>query len=91
MLCRRVLRVWRYAYRLQGKQKTFTIGKYPDTSLSEARTSRDNAKKLVSAGIDPSQQKQIVKRQFDYALVHGKCSRNPAKDIRDFKEIILPI
>jgi len=28
-------------------KKPFTIGKYPDTSLSEARTSRDKAKNLV--------------------------------------------
>jgi hypothetical protein len=40
-------KVWRYAYRIHGKQKTFTIGKYPDTSLSDARTSRDKAKMLV--------------------------------------------
>jgi len=57
-------KVWRYNYRIHGKQKTFTIGNYPDTSLSEARTSKDNAKKLVSAGIDPSQQKQIKKKSL---------------------------
>ena len=57
-------KVWRYNYRLHGKQKTFTIGEYPDTSLSEARTSKDEAKKLVSAGIDPSQQKQIQKKSL---------------------------
>lgn len=57
-------KAWRYSYRIHGKQKTFTIGKYPETSLSEARTSRDKAKKLVSSGVDPSQQKQIIKRQI---------------------------
>ena len=55
-------KVWRYNYRIHGKQKTFTIGEYPDTSLSDARTSRDEAKKLVSLGVDPSQQKQIDKK-----------------------------
>ena len=55
-------KVWRFNYRIHGKQKTFTIGKFPDTSISEARTSRDEAKKLVSSGIDPSQQKQINKK-----------------------------
>ncbi len=57
-------KVWRYSYRIHNKQKTYTIGNYPDTSLSVARTSRDSAKKLVHAGIDPSQQKQISKRQI---------------------------
>jgi hypothetical protein len=40
------VKIWRYNYRLHGKQKTFTIGEYPDTSLSDARTSKDEAKKL---------------------------------------------
>ncbi len=57
-------KVWRYGYRIHGKQKTYTIGSYPDTSLSQARTSRNEAKKLVSLGIDPSQQKKIEKRQI---------------------------
>ena len=57
-------KTWRYAYRIHGKQKTFTIGKYPKVGLSVARTSRDSAKKMVHDGIDPSQQKQISKRQI---------------------------
>ena len=58
------VKVWRYAYRLNGKQKTFTIGKYPKVGLAVARSSRDTAKEQVHAGIDPSQQKQISKRQI---------------------------
>lgn len=30
---------WRMAYRFNGKQKTFSIGIYPDVSLAEARVS----------------------------------------------------
>ncbi|QGZ62475.1 tyrosine-type recombinase/integrase [Paraburkholderia acidisoli] len=44
---------WRLAYRLAGRQKTFAIGVYPEVTLAEARESRDSAKKLVKAGIDP--------------------------------------
>ena len=53
---------WRYRYRIQGKEKTFTIGNYPDVGLSEARTLRDRAKAKIKTGVDPSQQKQIEKK-----------------------------
>lgn len=56
-------KVWRYAYRLAGKQKTFTIGKYPDIGLKAARKLRDDAKDKVSIGIDPSAEKQMQKHQ----------------------------
>jgi len=52
-------KVWRYNYRLQGKQKTYTIGKYPKINLKQARTQRDQARDNVSAGIDPSQKKRV--------------------------------
>jgi integrase len=161
-------KAWRYNYRLHGKQKTYTIGEYPEIGLSDARKKRDEAKQKVSEGIDPSEQKQIekasikenafqaiaetwlehnqtewtasyhkkvssylkrdvfpflgkreaksmeapeiitvikkvadrgaidasknvkryIQQVFDYALVHGKVTRNPAKDIN--LQLILP-
>lgn len=45
---------WRLAYRYAEKQKTLSIGVYPQISLAEARTKRDEAKKYLSKGIDPS-------------------------------------
>ena len=54
-------KVWRYAYRIHNKQKTFTIGAYPEIGLSDARIKRDEAKEKVKAGIDPSLEKQIAK------------------------------
>lgn len=55
-------KVWRYNYRIHGKQKTLTIGSYPDIGLSVARSLRDNAKETVSKGVDPAQQKQLKKK-----------------------------
>jgi integrase len=45
---------WRLKYRFAGKEKLLTIGSYPEISLSAARDSRDDAKKLLRAGIDPT-------------------------------------
>lgn len=54
-------KLWRMAYRFAGKQKTLSIGTYPAISLADARKRRDEAKSLLSSGVDPSQQKRIDK------------------------------
>ncbi|HEY4944337.1 MAG TPA: integrase arm-type DNA-binding domain-containing protein [Rhizomicrobium sp.] len=48
-------KLWRLAYRFRGKQKLLALGRYPDTSLHDARAKRDEAKALVKEGIDPSE------------------------------------
>jgi integrase len=55
-------KLWRLAYRFAGKQKTLALGIYPTVSLAEARSSRDDAKKLLARGIDPSAQRKANKR-----------------------------
>ncbi|HGM5324261.1 TPA: tyrosine-type recombinase/integrase [Serratia marcescens] len=54
-------RYWRLRYRFLGKEKTLALGQYPEVSLSEAREKRDEARKLVSQGIDPCEQKRVQK------------------------------
>ena len=45
---------WRFDYSLNGRRNTLSLGTYPDTGLSLARRKADEARKLVSAGVDPS-------------------------------------
>ncbi len=47
---------WKMAYRFDNKQKTLSIGVYPTVTLAHARIKRDEAKKLLADGIDPSEQ-----------------------------------
>lgn len=54
---------WIYAYRIEGKQKSLTIGNYPEVSLAEARRARDDARVLVKQGTDPNQAKRQAKRE----------------------------
>lgn len=54
---------WRLHYRFNGKQKTISLGVYPDVSLAQARNRRDEAKKLLADGIDPSEHKQEQKQK----------------------------
>ncbi|MCU1788557.1 DUF4102 domain-containing protein [Pectobacterium polaris] len=54
---------WRLRYRSDGKEKTLALGVYPEVSLSEARQKRDEARKLIAAGVDPNEHKKAVKTQ----------------------------
>ncbi len=53
---------WRLKYRLNGKEKLLALGVYPTISLADARERRDQAKKLLANGQDPSVVKQETKR-----------------------------
>jgi integrase len=46
-------KLWRLAYRYDGKQKLLALGAYPVTSLASARAKRQEAKTLLADGIDP--------------------------------------
>ena len=54
-------RWWRFDYRFDGKRKTLSMGVYPETSLREARERRDEAKKKIESGIDPSHARKAKK------------------------------
>ncbi len=56
-------KLWRFKYRLDGKEKLLSIGGYPAISLAQARKIRDTARIDVAAGVDPSEAKQEIKRQ----------------------------
>ena len=52
---------WRLKYRYGGKEKTLALGTYPEISLKEARVKRDEARKLIASGVDPSLVKKEMK------------------------------
>ena len=59
-------KTWRLKYRLDGKERVLTIGKYSPNadigySLAKARITRDQAKELLATGVDPSLDKQRKK------------------------------
>lgn len=49
---------WRWKYSFRGKEKTLSIGLYPEVSLREARAARDDARRLLQSGGDPSAEKR---------------------------------
>ncbi len=47
-------KLWQLRYRYQEKENILSFGKYPLVSLLDARERRDDAKRLLIAGINPS-------------------------------------
>lgn len=52
---------WRLKYRFGGKEKRLSLGIYPDVALKDARDRRDEARKLLADGIDPSEYRKATK------------------------------
>ena len=52
---------WRLRYKFDGKEKLLSLGTYPDTGLKDARTRRDDARKLLADGVDPGENRKAVK------------------------------
>lgn len=52
---------WRFDYRFAEKRFTLTFGKYPEVPLVEARGRRLDAKRKISAGVNPSAEKKLSK------------------------------
>ena len=46
---------WRFRYRFAGKPKMISLGVYPTITLADARSRRDDARKLVAEGKNPSE------------------------------------
>ncbi|MGK3226098.1 tyrosine-type recombinase/integrase [Enterobacter soli] len=54
---------WRFRFRFGGKQHLMAFGVYPETSLADARQKREEARRLVTAGVDPREHKRAVKEE----------------------------
>jgi integrase len=72
-------KVWRYRYRLGGKEQTLTIGAFPEVTLENARNAHRAARWLVARGLHPS----------DYAKDEAKrrSERDRAADEHLFRAV----
>jgi hypothetical protein len=55
-------RWWRFRYNFAGKEKLLSLGTYQDVLLKAAREARDDARRLLAKGIDPSAARQEEKQ-----------------------------
>ncbi len=54
-------KLWRFKYRFEGKEKLLSFGKFPDLSLQDARLKREETRKKIANGFDPSEEKKQEK------------------------------
>ena len=54
-------KLWRMAYRFDGKSKLLSFGEYPTVSLKDARERREEAKRMLSRGTTP----QTINGRYD--------------------------
>jgi hypothetical protein len=54
---------WRFKYSFAGKENTISFGTYPEISLAQARERREEARKLLARGIDPSTSRKQEKAE----------------------------
>jgi hypothetical protein len=54
-------RWWRLKFRVGGKEKLLSLGVYPDVSLKSARERRDEARRELASGVDPSAKRKAEK------------------------------
>lgn len=52
---------WRLKYRHLGKEKRMSLGVYPDVGLKIARERRNEARKLLTDGVDPSENRKAIR------------------------------
>lgn len=98
-------KLWRFSYRFEGKQKTLSLGQYPDTSLAQARSKRDKARKTLAEGLDPVEVKksaksdrlnelsnsfEVIAREWHASYMKGKAASHSEKVIRRFELYVFP-
>ena len=54
-------KLWRYRYRIAGRENLFAVGDYPALGLAEARALRAEARELVKRGIHPAHDRQAAR------------------------------
>lgn len=59
---------WRLKYRIDGREKSLSLGVYPDVTLKKARQRRDEARALIAEGVDPSAERAARRRNREHTF-----------------------
>lgn len=66
---------WRLSYRINGKQKTLSMGVFPVVSLADARKNVMEARKLIAQGVDPSDIRKATTAKENGTNTFGTIAR----------------
>jgi hypothetical protein len=97
---------FRLKYRFGGVEKRISLGVYPDVSLKEARGRRDECRKLLAGGVDPSENRkatrsaqserasnsfEVVTREWFAKYSPGWAANHSTRVIRRFERDVFPL
>ena len=80
-------KLWRFKYRIWGKEKRLALGAYPETTLIVAREHRDAHRKQVKNGIDPARENRLARLERKVNAGHRgvvSASRGNQHPLRTF-------
>lgn len=69
-------KLWHFSYRFEGVRKTLSFGPYPEVTMDEARTMRNDAQQQLKDGVDPSTARKESKTddKIDRVTSHRQAS-----------------
>lgn len=62
---------WRLKYRYGGVEKLISLGVYPEVTLKKARERRDEARRLIADGVNPSEFRKAHKASLNKSRANG--------------------
>ncbi len=65
---------WRLRYRFGGRESMLSLGVYPDVPLALARERREEARRRIAAGVDPSQDRKAEKAERERQALALRCA-----------------
>ena len=90
---------WRFRYWCNGKENRLSLGTYPEVSLREARDRREEARRMLANGLDPSEVRKSKRAQAEadaltfsamfyewHAKFQAHCVPSTAQDTKDRME-----
>jgi hypothetical protein len=92
---------WRFRFRFDGREKSLSLGTYPDVSLKQAREKRHEMRSALAAGIDPAARRraerysrgdtfEAVAREWFEKFSKGWADSHMEKIIRRL-ELLIPL
>lgn len=94
-----VFRLWRFRYRHAGRESMVSLGAYPDVPLKDARERREEARRVLPAGVDPAAQRKVerasLENTFEAIALEWLGKQQFAKATREkaewtFREMLFP-
>jgi len=60
-------KAWHMRYTYNGKENTISFGEYPTVILEQARKKREDVRRLIANGVDPSEERKAQKQARENA------------------------